>query len=87
MSKFWNLKQEILTNIFHISKIFSEIHIMGNTISLYQKPAPTPVFKPDHLCLQYSNLTKEAKRIVRERWILGDTPIDYSHQVKCQLVY
>ena len=65
MSKFWNLKQEILTNIFHISKIFSEIHIMGNTISLYQKPAPTPVFKPDHLYLQYSNLTKEAKRIVR----------------------
>ena len=44
---------------------------MGNTISLYQKPAPTPVFKPDHLYLQYSNLTKEAKRIVRERWILG----------------
>ena len=71
MSKFWNLKQEILTNILHISKIFSEIHIMGNTISLYQKPAPTPVFKPDHLYLQYSNLTKEAKRIVRERgfWV------------------
>ena len=50
---------------------------MGNTISLSPKPAPTPVFKPDHLYLQYSNLTKEAKRIVRERWVLGDTPIDY----------
>ena len=87
MSKFWNLKQEILTNIVHISKIFSEIHIMGNTISLDQKPAPTPVFKPDHLYLHCSNLTKEAKRIVRERWVLGDTPIDYSHQIKCQLVY
>ena len=87
MSKFWNLKQEILTNILHISKIFSKIHIMGNTMSLYQKPAPTPVFKPDHLYLQYGNLTKEAKRIVCERCILGDTPIDYSHQIKCQLVY
>ena len=87
MSKFWNLKQEILTNIFHISQIFSEIHVMGNTISLYQKPASTPVFKPDHLYLQYSNLTKEAKRIVCERWILDDTPIDYSHQIKCQLVH
>ena len=60
---------------------------MGNTISVYQKPAPTPVFKPDHLYLHYSNLTKEAKTIVHERWVLGDTPIDYSHQVKCQLVY
>ena len=60
---------------------------MGNTISLYQKSAPTSVFKPDHLYLQYSKLTKETKRIVRERWVLGDTPIDYSHQVKCQLVY
>lgn len=60
---------------------------MGNNISLYQKPAPTPVLKPDHLYLRYSNLTKETKRIVRERKILGETPIDYSHQVKCQLVY